>query len=211
MTLTQKREPRNSLSAQSVSRARFHPDTSRIQVTNATFLSTIFCCAYFNAHKQQSAEYQLPQAMPTVLAPTLPLQTRTLSLTTDCSTDRRSIYRRPPHIPGAVTLPPLAIPLLPIRLHGVVTRLPLPINWPSASAHVNADTDNPHMRQSALGWFRSSTERRRKTKACTAPSVVIRDIHDSSSVPSTNIWNLPSSWNRQPRFKFMFRTALFYT
>jgi len=106
MTLTQKREPRNSLSAQSVSRPKFHPDTSRIQVTNATFLSTIFCCAYFNAHKQQSTEYQLPQTTPTILAPALPLQTHTLSLTTDYSTDRRSIYRSPPHNPGAVTLPP---------------------------------------------------------------------------------------------------------
>jgi hypothetical protein len=117
MTLTQKRAT-NPLSAQSVSRPRFDPDTSRIQVTNPTFLSAIFCCAYFNTRKQQSTEYQLPQT-PTILAPALPLQTRTLPLTTDYSTDRRSIYRCPPHIPGAVTLPPPAIPLLPIRLRGV--------------------------------------------------------------------------------------------
>ena len=172
---------------------RFEPDTSRIHVTNATFLSTIFCCAYFNAHKQQSTEYQLPQTTPTVLAPALPLQTRTLSLTTDYSTDRTSIYRRPPHIPGALTLPPPAITLFPIQLRGVESdtftftyQLAQPIcsyecwYWQPSNA------------PSALGWSRSSTGSWRKTTACTAPSVVIHDSHGSSSVPSTKTWNYQS-------------------
>ena len=36
------------------------------------------------------------------------------------------------------------------------TRVPLPMNSPSPSAHMNVDTDNPHA-PSALGWSRSST------------------------------------------------------
>lgn len=50
----QRRKPRNFPTVHPVSRPRFDPDTSRVQVPNAAFLSTIFCNAYVNTHKQQS-------------------------------------------------------------------------------------------------------------------------------------------------------------
>jgi hypothetical protein len=52
---------------------------------------------------------------------------------------------------------------------------------------MNVDTDNPHMRQALLAGPGRLREAEEKTPPCTTPSVIIRDIHDSSSVPSTKI------------------------